>query len=92
MPEPPLKNLPHLILSDTAQTERYTTVFSGGPKHKHPVRNRQEHGRTLLAKLERIREEAESGDFRELLTRGQELGLFMPTITRCADFSDLYPF
>jgi len=42
--------------------------------------------------LERIREKAESGDYRELLSRAQDLGLFMPTITRCADFSDLYPF
>ncbi len=42
--------------------------------------------------LERIRKGAESGDYRELLAHGRELGLFMPAVTRCPDFADLYPF
>ncbi len=42
--------------------------------------------------LERIRKKIDAGDPQELLTRGRELGLFMPTVTRCPDFSDLYPF
>ena len=42
--------------------------------------------------LERVRKKVESGDYQELLSRTQELGLFMPTITYCADFTDLYPF
>jgi len=42
--------------------------------------------------LERIKEKVEAGDYRELLLRAEELGLFMPTITRCEQFLDLYPF
>jgi hypothetical protein len=42
--------------------------------------------------LERIKEKAESGDYGELFSRSEDLGLFMPTVTRCEDFSDLYPF
>jgi hypothetical protein len=42
--------------------------------------------------LERIKIRVESGDFRELLSLGQELGLFVPTLTDCEHFADLYPF
>lgn len=42
--------------------------------------------------VERIKEKAEAGDYGELLSRAGELGLFMPTITRCEQFADLYPF
>ena len=42
--------------------------------------------------LERIKEKTEAGDYRELLSRAEELWLFMPTITRCDLFLDLYPF
>ncbi len=42
--------------------------------------------------LERIKQKAEQGDYRELLSRSEDLGLFMPMVTRCEDFSDLYPF
>ncbi|MRR56981.1 MAG: S8 family peptidase [Deltaproteobacteria bacterium] len=58
MPEQPPPKLPHLVLTGTSQTELYTSISTGGPKHKHPERNRQQHGQALLAKLERIREEA----------------------------------
>ncbi len=42
--------------------------------------------------LERIKEKVEAGDYRDLLSNWQNLGLFMPTVTRCEEFSDLYPF
>jgi hypothetical protein len=42
--------------------------------------------------LERIRKGVDAGDYRELLARARELGLFMPAVTRCPDFEDLYPF
>ena len=42
--------------------------------------------------LRRIKAKAESGDLKELYARAQELGIFMPAVTRCADFADLYPF
>ena len=42
--------------------------------------------------VERIKEKAELGDYSPLLTRAQELGLFMPTSTACDRFEDLYPF
>lgn len=58
MPEQSPKNLPHLVLTGTAHTEVYSPILKPGPKHKHPVRDRQQHGQTLLTKLERIREEA----------------------------------
>ncbi len=44
------------------------------------------------AELERIKAKVETGDYRELLLRARELGLFMPTVIRCPDFADLYPF
>ncbi|KAB0664015.1 S8 family peptidase [Oryzomonas japonica] len=59
MTEQHTPNLPHLVLTGTAHTELYTSVLSGGTTHKHPVRDRQQHGQFLLAKLERIKEEAE---------------------------------
>jgi hypothetical protein len=59
MPEKSPPKLPHLILTGTAHTEHYSPILKPGPKHKHPVRDRQQHGQDLLAKLERIREEAE---------------------------------
>jgi len=59
MPEIPLQKLPHLILTGTAHTEVYSPIIKPGPKHKNPVHDRQQHGRDLLAKLERIRVEAE---------------------------------
>ena len=42
--------------------------------------------------LESIKEEAEAGEYRGVFSRAEELGLFMPTITQCEQFSDLYPF
>jgi subtilase family protein len=58
MPNPPA-NLPHLILSGTARTEVYSPITRTGSKQKLPERDRQQHGRDLLAKLNRIRAEAE---------------------------------
>lgn len=50
--------LPHLFLTGTARTEVYSPITKPGPKHKHPERDRQQHGRDLLAKLDLIKEEA----------------------------------
>jgi len=50
--------LPHLFLTGTARTEVYSPIVKPGPKHKHPERDRQQHGRDLLDKLDRIKEEA----------------------------------
>ncbi|MFA7402403.1 MAG: S8 family peptidase [Pelobacteraceae bacterium] len=58
MPDLTPSKLPHLIITGTASTEVYSPILKQGPKHVHPVRNRQQHGRDLLTKLERIREEA----------------------------------
>ncbi len=42
--------------------------------------------------LERIKAKVETGDLAELYGRAQEIGLFMPAVTRCTEFADLYPF
>jgi hypothetical protein len=59
MPKPPTEKLSHLFLTGTAHTETYSPILKPGPKHKHPLRDRQQHGRDLLGKLERIKVEAE---------------------------------
>lgn len=45
-----------------------------------------------LEELARIKRRVESGEDPDLLSRAQELGLFMPANTRCDLFADLYPF
>lgn len=42
--------------------------------------------------LKILKEMAEAGDLREFLPRARALGLYMPTVTDCPNFSDLYPF
>lgn len=59
MPKSPTEKLPHLFLTGTAHTEIYSPITRPGPKHKHPLRDRLQHGHDLLVKLERIKEEAE---------------------------------
>ena len=46
------------MLVNTAHTEIYSPINQSGPKHKHPLRDRQQHGQDLLAKLEQIRTES----------------------------------
>jgi len=41
--------------------------------------------------LEAIRREVESGNYRTLLARASDLGLFVPTTTDCEHYSDAYP-
>ena len=41
--------------------------------------------------LEAIRREVESGNYQTLLTRAEDLGLFVPAATDCEGFSDAYP-
>lgn len=59
MPNQPSQNLPHLVLTGTAQTEIYSPIIKPGPKFKLPVRDRGQHGQDLLSKLDRIRAEAQ---------------------------------
>ena len=42
--------------------------------------------------VEIMKGEVEAGDYRGLLARSKELGLFVPTYTECEQFSDFYPF
>ena len=42
--------------------------------------------------IEAIKHDVEAGNHDTLLTRGQELGLFIPAYTDCKSFSDMYPF
>ena len=42
--------------------------------------------------LARVKSQAESGDYEELLARGGDFGLYVPTVTDCPKFEDLYPF
>jgi hypothetical protein len=55
------EGLPHLLVSRTATTERYTTPIPGrGPSLNLPARNRQQHAQILFEKLTRVREESEA--------------------------------
>lgn len=42
--------------------------------------------------LEIIKQEVKEGNFQTLLARSEELGLFVPRITSCPDYNDIYPF
>ena len=42
--------------------------------------------------LAAIKRKVEEGNYEELLARQKELGLYVPTITDCPSFLDLYPF
>jgi len=53
-----LSRLPHIILTDTAHTEIYTSPGSGRGSFEPPRRDRQSHGRRLIEKIRRIREES----------------------------------
>ncbi|MDY0227852.1 MAG: S8 family peptidase [Desulfomicrobium apsheronum] len=54
------EGLPHLLVSQTATTESYTTPIPGrGPSLNLPARNRQQHAQILFEKLTRVREESE---------------------------------
>lgn len=55
------EGLPHLLVSQTATTERYTTPIPGrGPSLNLPARNRQQHAQILFEKLTSVREESEA--------------------------------
>ncbi len=55
------EGLPHLLVSQTATTELYTTPILGrGPSLNLPTRNRQQHAQILFEKLTRVREESEA--------------------------------
>lgn len=51
------KQLPHLIIQNTATTERYTTPQTGGGGNNFilPIRNRQEHASKLITQLENLK-------------------------------------
>jgi hypothetical protein len=72
MPDQPQQNKrPHLILSNTAQTQAFTAHSSmGGAPKLPPVLNRAQHGASLQVQLQAI--EATS---QELVAKQQEIGL-----------------
>ncbi len=49
-------DLPHLLVTNTATTEPYTTPVKGrGPTLNFPPRNRQQHAQSLLQKLDSVK-------------------------------------
>jgi hypothetical protein len=71
MPEQQPDRRPHLVLSDTSQTQAFTAhSANGGPKKALPELNRAQHGASLQAQLQAI--QASSQD---LVTKQQEIGL-----------------
>ena len=42
--------------------------------------------------LGNVKRRVESGDYHVLPLQAQDLGLFVPTVTDCKQFMDLYPF
>ena len=55
------EGLPHLLVSQTATTEPYTTpIRPRGGGLNLPARNRQQHAQNLFDKLTRVREESEA--------------------------------
>jgi len=51
--------LPHVLITDTAHTEPYTSPPSRGKLFKLPRRQRQPHGQKLLRQFDQLREDAE---------------------------------
>jgi hypothetical protein len=60
MPELSPSKLPHILLVGTANTELYVSPYRGRGKLNIPPRERYTHGRNILTKLERVRQEAEA--------------------------------
>lgn len=55
------EGLPHLLVSQTATTEPYTTPQPGrGPTLNIPGRDRQQHAQSLFARLSHVRQESEA--------------------------------
>lgn len=62
---------PHLVLSDTSQTQAFTAhSANGGPKKALPELNRAQHGASLRAQLQVIQASSQ-----ELVAKQQEIGL-----------------
>ena len=59
MPENIPPQLPHILVTGTARPTPYTSPSSGRKSFKFPPRQRENHGRSLLVKFQRLREEAE---------------------------------
>jgi len=55
MPENEPAKLPHLLVTDTATTEPYTSPSSGGKSFAIPPRQRESHGQRLLRQFDLIR-------------------------------------
>jgi hypothetical protein len=50
---------PHLIITNTARTERFTSPLSGGGQKPIPERARNEHGQYLLQQVRQLEQEAQ---------------------------------
>ncbi len=71
MPSDRKERLPHIILSQTAQSTRYTSpAGGGGSKFETPDRNRQQHANALLAQLSEV-----SNVIPEIKTQRDAIGL-----------------
>jgi hypothetical protein len=60
MPENGPVKLPHILVTDTAHTEPYTSPSSARKPFRLPPRQRQAHGQKLLRQFDDIRQEAEN--------------------------------
>jgi hypothetical protein len=70
--------LPHIFIKDSAQTELYRRPATQGPTFHLPPRDRQAHGRRLLSRLDRLREEAQTiGRDRVAFGIGVENGIYV---------------
>jgi len=62
--------LPHLLLSETATTEKFTSPKSGGKKNQIPQRDRKKHSAALLQQFDKSQQ-----DLKELSKQRKALGL-----------------
>ncbi len=58
MPDKKTEKLPHILVTETAHSEPYTSPFSGGKTFTLPGRQRESHGQKLLGQFDRLREES----------------------------------
>lgn len=71
MPEQQADRRPHLVLTNTSQTQAFTThSANGGPKKTLPELDRAQHGATLRAQLQTIQASSQ-----ELVDKQRDIGL-----------------
>ena len=59
MPASERKNFPHILLTDTAKSERYTYPSKGGGEFRLKIRDRKDHGERLKEQLNLIQQQAQ---------------------------------